>query len=826
MFKDAYDLGDDDRGGIGISHNGWPGIEPDEPESTGVQSRWWKWTAPYDGRFTFSWTDVGDHVLAAFSGSSVNDLQPAMLDDITLGENEFLVEAEEGEDYWISIGMHRFAATAFQERWKSCNLKWGPTPTNNTVKFASELAGDQGEVAGSTLYATTERDGWDHMGHASLWYIHEARDAGWVRFWVESSYSNAFRIAAFTRNGIEADLEFVMASRRNVGQRDHLTEVYVHVEEGMQVALRVGIDVRNTREDFTLLWEVSDAPNWLTYVGRLSYGRRDEGGNISRLRGPSEISFNTDGTAVYVSAQDGLHVYRRNTETGALSLVEIHKGISGQSHHIWDTFRSRLYVHHEFTWQTYAVSSENPMALELVDTFHDNSAIYGAHSLGTPRLTLGDNGDYLYRLGFQQQRVYDFSSQSGLQHYGTDRDPLWSIYPSLDGQYWYGLTVDGSVVSQNMRISGSPFFERMSNATLPIWEDWLIRSDHSSKFIFVSTNTNFRVYDNGIDSEVLTQLASQSDIAAELGRCGGIFVRRNRNVVDLLCDNGGFVVKYDSDANEVRVADITYNSNRTGIPDRFGRTVPRLYTLWRGDGVSASPDGRHIYASTQENGVLIFERYGNSDIDLQDASNMPILRLDLLQIGDGVVQFGDDAISEGCFEFNSWTIDDTTYTVVSSMWQRREQGSGWTDIEATNVTSELCVHEPEENYEWRIVADIEIDGDTNKYSSNFFARLTYEEFGDLEVSSGEIKLNGQRHAYCLYLSDTDIEGSVYTVFNSKWQSRPNPESPWSDVDDTETSGEICPLDAAEGFEYRLVGSIMVDGERGHRRSNIMKAQNM
>ena len=47
---------------------------------------------------------------------------------------------------------------------------------------------------------------------------------------------------------------------------------------------------------------------------------------------------------------------------------------------------------------------------------------------------------------------------------------------------------------------------------------------------------------------------------------------------------------------------------------------------------------------------------------------------------------------------------------------------------------------------------------------------------------------------------------------------------WSYVNETETSGELCPLTASEGLEYRLVGSIMVNDERGHRRSNTMQLE--
>ena len=92
-------------------------------------------------------------------------------------------------------------------------------------------------------------------------------------------------------------------------------------------------------------------------------------------------------------------------------------------------------------------------------------------------------------------------------------------------------------------------------------------------------------------------------------------------------------------------------------------------------------------------------------------------------------------------------------------------------IEGTTVNSQLCTHVPEENREYRIVANIDVDGETNEYASNFFARLTYEQFDDLVVSSGEIELNGELYTECVYLSDTSVGDKTYTVFNAKWQSR-------------------------------------------------------
>ena len=252
--------------------------------------------------------------------------------------------------------------------------------------------------------------------------------------------------------------------------------------------------------------------------------------------------------------------------------------------------------------------------------------------------------------------------------------------------------------------------------------------------------------------------------------------------------------------------------------------MPTTFYLWRGNGVSASPDGRHIYASTLDHGILIFERYGNDVVDFDNSNNVPMRRLDLLRVADGLVQFDDDSVSDGCLEASTWTAGASTYTVESSKWQEREEGSTWTDIEGTTADSQLCTHTPEENREYRIVANIDVDGETIEYASNFFARITYEEFDDLVVSSGEIELNGELYTDCVYLSDTSVGDKTYTVFNAKWQSRPDTDSVWSYVDETETSGELCPLTAAEGLEYRLVGSIMVNDERGHRRSNTMQLE--
>ena len=141
----------------------------------------------------------------------------------------------------------------------------------------------------STLFATTERDGWSHLGDSTLWYKHEVSGPGWVKFWIDSSALDTFRLAAFSSSVENSARKFVMASRRYTGQGDHVVDVVASVDEGMQVLLWVANIAKHQREGFTLHWEATDAPNWHTNVGRLSFGRRDGVGYISRIRQPRDF---------------------------------------------------------------------------------------------------------------------------------------------------------------------------------------------------------------------------------------------------------------------------------------------------------------------------------------------------------------------------------------------------------------------------------------------------------------------------------------------------------------------------------------------------------
>ncbi len=62
-----------ERGSVFLSHVNSLGVEPNEPQATGIQTGWRKWTAPGDGLYTWYW-DRSDLQLNAFSGTSVGTL--------------------------------------------------------------------------------------------------------------------------------------------------------------------------------------------------------------------------------------------------------------------------------------------------------------------------------------------------------------------------------------------------------------------------------------------------------------------------------------------------------------------------------------------------------------------------------------------------------------------------------------------------------------------------------------------------------------------------------------------------------------------------------
>ena len=93
-------------------------------------------------------------------------------------------------------------------------------------------------------------------------------------------------------------------------------------------------------------------------------------------------------------------------------------------------------------------------------------------------------------------------------------------------------------------------------------------------------------------------------------------------------------------------------------------------------------------------------------------------RLDTLRVSAGRVQFSFFSAG-GCIAIRNTPINGVTYSIVSSKWQMRaDSDSAWSDVADTERTGRLCSLNPTESGEYRLVAEITIDGTTGYYSSN------------------------------------------------------------------------------------------------------------
>ena len=97
--------------------------------------------------------------------------------------------------------------------------------------------------------------------------------------------------------------------------------------------------------------------------------------------------------------------------------------------------------------------------------------------------------------------------------------------------------------------------------------------------------------------------------------------------------------------------------------------------------------------------------------------------------------------------------------------------------------------------------------------------VTYERLDLLTVSAGRVQFWFFSAGTCISISGTTLNGVTYSFVSSKWQTRANSSSAWSDIAGTERTGQLCSYNPSAPGEYRLVAEITIDGETGYYASN-------
>ena len=470
-------------------------------------------------------------------------------------------------------------------------------------------------------------------------------------------------------------------------------------------------------------WGETEAPVWLKYVGRLADGDLDANGNSVELRGPLSLALNGRGTALYVASPLGMHVFERDVETGDLTLVQSLEDYDLEhSSLIWDARRAKLYASRCGTWRKFAPvdGTHRELRDEGMLTVTGSPGFIGC--IGRSDVFMDSGGSYLYTVDpfSVKLQVLAFDMPDSLRHVQTLTVPdLKHALISNDDRRVYAAARGSLLVFERDAETGRLTQVPRTGNDAGLWDLESIAISSDDRYLFAfddrGRRTNvFQLEDDPSRPNLLGSLPpfwNAPRYAQERqNRCGFTSARRGTPAVDVFCRNMAFSVQWRPESGELAATDYV----APWQPDRFNNHVPAFgHTRNR----VASPDGRHAYLSTEENGLLVFERVGVGADEYAP--------LKMLSVSPGKVSFGPTSTDGGgCIGLGGVVVGDTHYAIVSSKWQTRANSdAGWTDIEGTETIGEVCSYTPFAPAHARLVAEIAIDGETGKYASKNFLNL-------------------------------------------------------------------------------------------------------
>ena len=574
-------------------------VEPDEPEETGVRTRWWTWEAPEDGLYTWwlepppSWR-LGQLQVRAFSGASLQDLRLVGAAGL-LAPHEFSVSVVAGEALQLASGFPASGPDAFNAYGMSGELSWGPTPANDTIATATLIDREYGAVTGSTRFATTDQGvRVDVVGRSAVWWTFDAPADGWYRF-SAGGESGPWAVTVHDGDGTN-----IVASSRWQSTLKDGAEVLFYATAGSASRISVGVYGGSTGGEFTLRWDSAEAPVWLRYIGKLADGDRDRNDQPVEIRMAGELAFG--GAALYMASGLGLSVFERDPESGGLTFVELVDGNLERVSLAWDGADSRLLAHDCGTWWSFEVEGDGPaVAPAVVLAAADDPAHCG-------RLLVHPEGTFVYRVGNSGIDVFARGNGGGLRFADRyDGHDLAGAALSVDGLL-YGssgaelivLETDADTGELSRTDTGEPLAS-------PWWQDEpLVATGEDGALLFVDDGEATHTFslENPLHPERLATLPRA------LSMNGGdrdyrypcvLASGRGHSALDVFCEGWGYTADWRSGVETFAETERI----EAGLPDRFNHLVPNFE---HPVGLAASPDGRHVYVGTAKKGILIFER--------------------------------------------------------------------------------------------------------------------------------------------------------------------------------------------------------------------------
>ncbi|MDE0692114.1 MAG: pre-peptidase C-terminal domain-containing protein [Gammaproteobacteria bacterium] len=109
---------------------------------------------------------------------------------------------------------------------------------------------------------------------------------------------------------------------------------------------------------------------------------------------------------------------------------------------------------------------------------------------------------------------------------------------------------------------------------------------------------------------------------------------------------------------------------------------------------------------------------GSSGEDDEEVDEPVYERFPPIEVGIGTITLAFQTTT-GCEPVDELNLLGIVYTVLRSVWQRRaDESDDWTDIDGTETTLELCAYSPTESGQYRLIADVEENGELKHYASN------------------------------------------------------------------------------------------------------------